>query len=134
MTDEHMPEKAHDIDKNDPDYKIKVHDVLQRRFEEEKKKSYDREKAKMDEGRKKVPTSSHSPVESRSLPLTDQNIPMPPTNPPSNQVDQRDPDEYVKRKDIVALVNNINKSFAIIEKHRVKVEAFMEALKESLNK
>lgn len=126
MNDSQTPEKAHDIDKNDPNYQIKVSEVLRRRFEEEKKKSFDREKNKMDEGRKK--TSNSSSIENENLPPT--------TSPPpsSDTQPQRDPEEYVKRKDIVALVNNINNSFAIIEKHRVKVEEFMLTLKEFFHK
>lgn len=124
MTDSQVPEKAHDIDKNDPNYQIKVSEVLRRRFEEEKKKSFDREKNKMDEGRKKATNSSST--ENENLTST------PPTS--SDTQPQRDPEEYVKRKDIVALVNNINNSFAIIEKHRVKVEEFMLTLKEFFNK
>lgn len=122
MTDEQQPIKAHDVDKNDPEYQHKVSDVIRRRFDEEKKKSFEREKAKMDEGRKKGPNQPASNV-------------VTPTPPPESpqQVDQRDPEEYVKRKEIVALVNQLNRSFAIIEKHRLKVEKFMVSLKAALS-
>lgn len=120
MSDEKEPEKAHDVDKNDPNYSLKVSDVIKRRFEEEKKKSFEREKAKMDEGRKKPTPAQINPPEVQ---------PSTTAQPP---VDQRDPEEYVKRKEIVALVNQLNRSFAIIEKHRLEVEKFMTALKAAL--
>jgi uncharacterized membrane-anchored protein len=45
MTEEDLPklEKAHDVSKTDPEYKIKVNEVLTRRFEEEKKGTCNRE-------------------------------------------------------------------------------------------
>jgi hypothetical protein len=133
MAEEQNPEKAHDIDKNDPDYHIKVNEVLQRRFAEEKKKSFEREKAKMEAGRTKAPVL---PASVQAVKVgTQQVTPTPPVAPPTPaQGEQRDPEEYVKRKDIVALVNNINKSFAIIEEHRIKVEAFMKVFEEFFKK
>ncbi len=118
MTEE---EKAHDIDKNDPAYQIKVSDVIKRRLEAEKHKADEALSAKMNAG-KKVPTD-HATVKHdvRPAPVGE------------STVDNRDPEELVKRKDIIALVNAINKSFSIIEKHRIKVEKFMSAMKNTLN-
>ena len=124
MTDENKIEKAHDVDKNDPDYKMKVSDVLQRRFLEEKRKSVEREKEKMDAGRNKTSIEKvKDEIVVTSL------VPTPATTP----VDTRDPDEVVRRKDISMLVNQLNKSFAIIEKFRIKTEKTLNALKAALN-
>lgn len=125
MTEEDLVkiEKAHDVSKTDPDYKIKVNEVLTRRFEEEKRKSVEREKAKMDAGRKKEPAEKSNPI-----PETD-NI--------ANNVDKnkpaeiRDPEEFVKRKDIAALVGQLNNSFAIIEKFRLKTEKILSKLEKA---
>lgn len=139
MADETFPEKAHDIDKNDPEYKIKVSEVIQRRLAEEKKKSYEREKARMEEGRNRppsVPASVAAVRSSQSQPVAKPVTPTPPVPPstPTTQGEQRDPEEFVRRKDVIALVNNINKSFAIIEEHRLKVEAFMKVFEEFFKK
>lgn len=121
-----MPEeeKAHDVDKNDPAYNIKVSDVIKRRLEFEKAKADEALALKMSGG-KKTPTSTDQPVVKHDV----RPGPAPTDAPP---VDTRDPEEVVRRKDIIALVNAINKSFAIIEKHRIKVEKFMEAMKAAL--
>lgn len=123
-----MPEeeKAHDVDKNDPAYNIKVSDVIKRRLEFEKAKAAEALALKMNGG-KKNPTSTDQPTVKHDV------RPGPASTADAPPVDNRDPEEVVRRKDIIALVNAINKSFAIIEKHRIKVEKFMEAMKAALN-
>jgi hypothetical protein len=46
-------------------------------------------------------------------------------------VEVKDPEEFVKRKDIAALVGQLNNSFAIIEKFRVKTEKILSKLERS---
>jgi hypothetical protein len=107
--------KAHDIPKDDPDYQIKVSEILKKRFDEERKKSIEREKLKMEAGKKK-----------------ETKVVDPPPSPVSSEVPKlpaRDPEEFVKRGEIQALVNQLNKSFSIIEKNRVKSEKFFTELK-----
>lgn len=124
MADEELPkaEKAHDVPKNDPDYKIKVSEVLTKRFEEEKKKSIEREKEKMNAGRKKEPVVDKVEV------LPDNSANSVDNNKP---VERKDPEEFVKRKDIAALVGQLNNSFAIIEKFRIKTEKILSKLEKS---
>lgn len=127
MADE---EKAYDVDKEDPQYKIKMNEIVKKRFEQEKLKSIEREKAKLetDKNRGKILDSKSSnaststPSPSNGGNSVDSNTPV---------ATERDPEEFVKRKEIVQLVKQINNSFSIIEKHRLKVEKFLTKIQDS---
>ncbi len=122
MTEEEKVEKAHDISKADPDYKIKVSEVLTRRFEEEKRKSIEREKEKMDAGRKKESVVDKvNPLPENAANNVDKNKP----------IELKDPEEFVKRKDIAALVGQLNNSFTIIEKFRLRTEKILSKIERS---
>jgi hypothetical protein len=130
-------EKAHDIDKTDPEYKIKVASAIQKRFAEERLKSQQREKDKREEALRQkgntkdvAKSSSVPPVSDKAASNVDKNV----TNSQPQQVDNRDPEENVKRKDITALVNQLNKSFAVIEAHKKEMEDWKKRMEESFKK
>ena len=120
-------DKVYSVPKDDPEYDIKVSEVLKKRFAEEKKKSVEREKAKMDAGRNKA-----------SVPVNPANPVRQPTNS-ANDIDHnkpvevKDPEEVLRRKDILPLVAQLNNSFAIIEKFRLRTEKILKKIEKSFS-
>lgn len=116
-------EKAHDINKDDPEYQIKVSDVIKRRLEQEKQKVEEAQRVKMSGN-----------LKSESQPAVKHDVkPAPAGSVQDKPADNRDPEEVVRRKDIIALVSQLNKSFAIIEKNRLKTEKFITGMRALLN-